>query len=93
MATVLNFSLSAVFRFASAEPTVMKRIAISMVELCSIAKKRISRIWTSICDMVEKKRRDRADEVEPHADDELDMGDGRGVVAYAILKNAKFTPL
>lgn len=47
----------------------------------------------SICDMVEKKRRDRADEVEPHADDELDMGDGRGVVAYAILKNAKFTPL
>jgi len=41
MAIVLNFSLSVIFRFAFAEPMVIKMMLISITVICSIPKKRI----------------------------------------------------
>lgn len=39
---VLNFSLSVVFRLASAEPMVIMTMAVSMSSMCTIPKKAIS---------------------------------------------------
>ena len=42
MAIVLNFSLSVSFRFALAEPMVISTMAVNIMVLCSMPKKRIS---------------------------------------------------
>lgn len=45
---VLNFSSSVCFLFAFAEPIVIIIIAISIIRLCSIPKKRVSLWWTAL---------------------------------------------